>query len=174
MLILQLVLMAVTRVGSLATLSLNQLDGNPGGNAHIDGSFFFPELRTGGLGEPANSGFLGDFSAAGQITISFDVRVDSITDFIGNEIFRPFGVMLIDRDILGGSGPSGVFLKHSSWVPRSRTTGRHILSPSTILPLRICQLAGSGLVKRSRIPLSRSFPTVLRSRPFCPVLTNFD
>lgn len=85
--------------------------GNPGGNAHIDGVFFFPEIRTGGLGEPANPGFLGDFSNAGQITISFDVRVDSLTDFNGNQIFRPFGVMLLDRDIQGPNGPSGVFFE---------------------------------------------------------------
>ena len=87
--------------------------GNPGGNAHINqgGPFFFPEIRTGGIGEPVNPGFVGDFSGAGQVTISFDIRVDSITDFIGNEIFRPFGVMLIDRDIQGPSGPSGVFFE---------------------------------------------------------------
>ena len=87
--------------------------GNPGGNARINagGPFFFPSLRTGGIGEPANDNFLGDFSGAGQITIGFDVRVESLTDFIGNEIFRPLGIMLIDRDIQGGSGASGVFFE---------------------------------------------------------------
>lgn len=42
--------------------------GNPGGNAHINagGPFFFPEIRTGGIGEPSNASLIGDFS-------SFDV-----------------------------------------------------------------------------------------------------
>lgn len=85
--------------------------GNPGGNAHFFVQAFFPSLRTGGQGEPSNPAFLGDFSVFDTVTYGFDVRVDSITDFIGNEIARPFGIMLIDRDIQGPSGPSGVFFE---------------------------------------------------------------
>ncbi len=99
--------------GFIGNAVFESVGGNPGGNAHINqgGPFFFPEIRTGGLGEPSNPAFLGDFSAFNQVTIGFDVRVDSITDFIGNEIPRPFGIMLIDRDIMGPSGPSGVFFE---------------------------------------------------------------
>lgn len=85
--------------------------GNPGGNAHFDITTFFPSLRTGGIGEPANGDFLGDFSSFTDITISFDVKVDALTDFIGNDIVRPIGISLIDRDIQGPSGPSGVFFE---------------------------------------------------------------
>jgi len=85
--------------------------GNPGGAAHHDGTFFFNSLRTGGLGEPANAAFLGDYSLFNEITISFDIRVDSLTDFAGNQITRPIGISLIDRDIQGPSGPSGVFFE---------------------------------------------------------------
>lgn len=87
--------------------------GNPDGNAHINvgGPFFFPSLRTGGIDEPANSNFLGDFSGSNPVTFGFDIRVDSIQGFGGNEINRPFGIMLIDRDIQGPNGPSGVFFE---------------------------------------------------------------
>ena len=89
--------------------------GNPGGNAHFNDLLFFAEIRTGGMGEPANPAFLGDFSGFNSITFSFDVRVDSLTDFKGNSISRPFGVMLIDRDIQGANGPSGVFFETPFW-----------------------------------------------------------
>jgi hypothetical protein len=85
--------------------------GNPGGNAHHDGPFFFNELRTGGVAEPANPAFLGDFSPFSEVTFSFDIKVDSIGDFIGNQIVRPIGIRLTDRDIIGNSGPSGVFFE---------------------------------------------------------------
>lgn len=83
--------------------------GNPGGNAHFFLQAFFMDLRTGGLGEPSNPNFLGDFSSFDDVTFGFDVRVDSISDFNGNQIPREIGISLIDRDIQGPSGPSGVF-----------------------------------------------------------------
>jgi hypothetical protein len=83
--------------------------GNPDGNAHHFVTAFFPSLRTGGVNEPVNSSFIGDFSGFDQVTFALDIKVDSITDFIGNQIFRPVGIMLIDRDIQGPSGPSGVY-----------------------------------------------------------------
>jgi hypothetical protein len=87
--------------------------GNPDGTARTvpTSSIFFPSLRTGGVGEPTNIAFVGDFSSFTSVSFAFDVRVDSITDFIGNQIARPFGVMLIDRDIQGPDGPSGVFFE---------------------------------------------------------------
>jgi len=85
--------------------------GNPDGNAHLFLSTFFPSLRTGGIGEPANADFLGDYSAFGEVTFKMDVKVDSLTDFIGNPNFRPLGIALVDRDIMGPSGPSGVFFE---------------------------------------------------------------
>jgi hypothetical protein len=85
--------------------------GNPGGAARHDGKFFFNDLRTGALGEPANPAFLGDFSSFQSVTLSFDIKTNSLTDFIGNQIARPIGIALKDRDIMGGSGPSGVFFE---------------------------------------------------------------
>jgi hypothetical protein len=85
--------------------------GNPGGAARHLGLFFFNELRTGGIGEPANPAFLGDFSSAVSVTLSFDVKTNRLRDFIGNPIARPVGIALKDRDIMGGSGPSGVFFE---------------------------------------------------------------
>jgi hypothetical protein len=83
--------------------------GNPGGRAHHLNDSFFNELRTGGIGESANTAFLGDYSSFTNITFSFDIKTDSLTDFIGNQIVRSIGIKLIDRDIQGPSGPSGVF-----------------------------------------------------------------
>ncbi len=86
-------------------------DGNPGGAARHVSDLFFNDLRTGGVGEPANENFLGDFSSFTNIEFSFDVRTNMLDDFIGNPIARPVGIMLIDRDIQGPSGPSGVFFE---------------------------------------------------------------
>ncbi|MFK7960939.1 MAG: hypothetical protein AB8G96_10485 [Phycisphaerales bacterium] len=83
--------------------------GNPDGRAnHLAPDLFFNDLRTGGVGEPANDDLLGDYSALTDITFSFDIRVDTLRNFNG-PISREIGIMLIDRDIQGGSGPSGVF-----------------------------------------------------------------
>ena len=75
--------------------------GNPDGNAHHGpgGPFFFNELRTGGVAEPVNPNFVGDYSPFDDVTFSFDVKTDSLGDFIGNQIVRPVGIMLVDRDI---------------------------------------------------------------------------
>lgn len=85
--------------------------GNPGGVAHTDGLIEFPSLRTGSIGEPANPAFLGDYSGFTNVTFSVDVKTTSILDFFGSQTSRPFGVMLIDRDIQGTDGPSGVFFE---------------------------------------------------------------
>lgn len=86
-------------------------DGNPGGAARHVGDLFFNDLRTGGTGEPENPGFLGSYSAALSVTFSVDVRTNLLTDFIGNPIVRSIGISLEDRDIMGPSGPSGVFFE---------------------------------------------------------------
>ena len=83
--------------------------GNPGGNAHHDAAIFFNDLRTGGVGEPTNSSFLGDYSPFAEVTLGFDVKTSSLTDFIGNQIVRPIGIRLVNRDIQGPSGDAGVF-----------------------------------------------------------------
>ena len=83
--------------------------GNPDGRArHLAPDLFFNSLRTGGVGEPTNDDFLGDYSGLTDITFSFDIKVDTLESFVG-PIVRPIGVMFIDRDIQGGSGASGVF-----------------------------------------------------------------
>jgi hypothetical protein len=83
--------------------------GNPGGNAHHLGFLFWNEIRTGGIGEPANPAFLGDYSGFSEVSFGVDIKVDALTDFIGNPIIRPFGIKLIDRDVQGPDGPSGVW-----------------------------------------------------------------
>lgn len=86
--------------------------GNPDGRArHLAPDLFFTELRTGAIGEPSNPAFLGDYSGFTGITFSIDLRVDTLRDFIGNPITRSIGIKLIDRDIQGPSGSSGVFFE---------------------------------------------------------------
>ncbi len=85
--------------------------GNPDGRAHHLNDSFFNELRTGAIGEPSNDAFLGDYSPYNDITFSIDVKTDSLTDFIGNQIARPVGIKLIDRDIQGPSGASGIWFE---------------------------------------------------------------
>ena len=45
--------------------------GNPDGNAHHFLTAFFISLRTGGLGEPVNPNFLGDYSSFDQVSFGF-------------------------------------------------------------------------------------------------------
>jgi hypothetical protein len=85
--------------------------GNPGGVAHHEGDFFFNDLRTGGVGEPTNAAFLGDYSSYESVTFSFDLKTNYLNDFIGNPIARSVGIMLKDRDIEGPDGPSGLFIE---------------------------------------------------------------
>ena len=85
--------------------------GNPGGVAHHLAEIFFNDLRTGGVGEPANDGFLGDYSTYTSVTFSFDIKTNSLTDYMGNQIARSIGIALKDRDIEGPSGASGVFFE---------------------------------------------------------------
>jgi len=85
--------------------------GNPGGAARHTGDLFFNELRTGAEFEPANPDFLGDYSHFGSVTISVDVKTNMLDDFFGDPISRPVGVKLIDRDIMGPDGPSGVWFE---------------------------------------------------------------
>src|SRR5262245_53568867 len=82
--------------------------GNPDGNAHFFVENFGIELRTGGVGEPVNANFLGDYSSFGSITFSVDVKVNSLK-FGGRQISREIGVELIDNDIQGPDGGSGVY-----------------------------------------------------------------
>jgi len=86
-------------------------DGNPGGAARHLGEFFFNELRTGGLGEPVNEAFIRDYSMYSSVTFSFDIKTNSLTDYMGNQILRSVGIALKDRDNEGPSGPAGVFFE---------------------------------------------------------------
>lgn len=85
--------------------------GNPGGVAHHLVESFFNDLRTGAVGEPANEGFLGDYSTYSTVTFSFDIKTNSLTDYSGGQISRLIGIALKDRDIEGPSGASGVFFE---------------------------------------------------------------
>lgn len=103
-------------------------NGNPGGNAHFALETFGIELRTGGIGEPVNPAFIGDYSGFGKITFGFDVKVNALL-FDGRQISREIGISLIDRDIQGPDGPSGVFFlldyislaTHGDWTTLSVT-----------------------------------------------------
>ncbi|MCA9310358.1 MAG: hypothetical protein KDA21_04080 [Phycisphaerales bacterium] len=85
--------------------------GNPGGVAHTPDLIEFPSLRTGGVGEPANPGFLGDYSSFSSVTFGVDAKTVSMLDFIGNQTSRPLGVALINRNITGTDGPAGVYFQ---------------------------------------------------------------
>jgi uncharacterized protein (TIGR03382 family) len=102
--------------------------GNPLGNAHFLIENFGIELRTGGIGEPANPDFLGNYGLFRDITFGVDVKVNSLT-FGGNQIARELGIALIDRDVQGPDGASGVFFlldyisrdTHGDWTTLSVT-----------------------------------------------------
>lgn len=85
--------------------------GNPGGVAHTPDLIEFPSLRTGGVGEPANSNFLGDYSGFSSVTFGVDAKTVSLQDFIGNQTSRPLGVALINQNITGTDGPAGVYFQ---------------------------------------------------------------
>ena len=97
--------------GFIGNAYFEEEGGNPGGVARhlMDG--FFNDLRTGGVNEPANEGFLGDYSSYVSVTFSFDIKTVYLNDYAGNPIARPVGIALTDRDIEGNSGPSGVFFE---------------------------------------------------------------
>lgn len=100
--------------------------GNPLGNAHFLIENFGIELRTGGIGETSNPDFLGDYSAFGAVAFGVDVKVISLA-FGGSQIAREIGITLIDRDIQGPDGASGVFFlldyisraTHGDWTTLS-------------------------------------------------------
>ena len=105
--------------------------GNPDGNAHLFLQTFFPMLQTGGVGGPVNPSFIGDYSTFAEVTFRMDVRTTSITNFFGGEIERPLGIALVDRDVQGPSGSSGVFFEfaalsaaaQANWTELSVTIG---------------------------------------------------
>ncbi len=99
------------------------MGGNPGGNAHHSTAIFFNEIRTGGVGEPANANFLGDYSSFGQVTFSFDVKTDSLTDFLGNPILRSVGFRISNRNIQGPDGDSGVFFEADKFLGTNPNIG---------------------------------------------------
>jgi hypothetical protein len=102
--------------------------GNPGGNAFFLLETFGIELRTGGDFDPTNPAFIGDYSGFASITFSVDVKVNSIA-FFGSEVERVLGIKLMDHDIQGPDGASGVFFPlatissatHGDWTTLSVT-----------------------------------------------------
>lgn len=79
-------------------------DGNPGGNASLNSFVFFPSLGT-----TTNQAFLNDFSVYSEVTISFDLEVENLTDFNGNDLERPIGIQFVNDSFSGISGPAGVY-----------------------------------------------------------------
>lgn len=79
--------------------------GNPGGNAHNPNvDVFFPRLAT-----TTNPAFLGDYFIFSEVTISFDIQVENLSDFTGNQISRPIGIQFINEDTMGPNGAAGVY-----------------------------------------------------------------
>lgn len=141
--------------------------GNPGGAArHVTG-LFFNELRTGALSEPANAGFLGDYSSYTDVTFSVDVKTNMLDDFIGNPIARPVGVMLIDRDIQGPDGDSGVFFELGTlgvdFTPNWTTLSVTVSDPtSATLPAGWIGFGDTDLSTfEPKLPAGASFASVL-------------
>jgi hypothetical protein len=102
--------------------------GNPAGAAHFLIENVGIELRTGGVGEPINPRFIGDYSGFDSVTLGFDVIVESLA-FGGSEIAREIGVELLDHDVQGPDGPAGVYFlldylslaTHGDWTRLSVT-----------------------------------------------------
>lgn len=113
--------------------------GNPGGVAHHDALIFFNDLRTGAPGEPANPGFLGDYSSFASVLFSIDIKTNSLMDFIGNQIVRSVGISLKNENIQGPDGTAGVFFELGlvgvNFNPDWTTLSVTIVDPSsTTLP----------------------------------------
>ena len=143
--------------------------GNPGGVARTNGLIEFPSLRTGGVGEPANPAFLGDYSSFTDITFSVDAITYSLTDFIGNQSIRSIGVALINRDIVGTDGPAGVYFELGSIAqfinPDWTTYSTTIADPtSTTLP--------SGWIGFGSTNLSTFEPELPAGTTFADILSN--
>jgi hypothetical protein len=95
--------------GFIGNVFFEAAGGNPDGNArHLAPDLFFNSLRTGGLNEPANPNFLGDYSSYSSVTFGFDVRTDVLRNFNG-PISREIGIALRDRDLQGPNGDAGIF-----------------------------------------------------------------
>ena len=97
--------------GFVGNAFFEAVGGYPGGVAHTEGQIEFPSLRTGGSGNPVNPAFVGDFSPFTNITFGVDVKTVSMLDFFGTERSRPFGIALINENIVGSDGPSGVYFQ---------------------------------------------------------------
>ena len=68
-------------------------------------------MRTGAPSEPANAGFLGDYSPFAEVTLSVDVKTESLTNFFGFQIARSIGFKLWNRNIQGPDSDAGVFFE---------------------------------------------------------------
>ncbi len=140
--------------------------GNPGGVAHTPDLIEFPSLRTGANGEPANPGFLGDYSPYTNVTFGVDVKTIFIQDFDGNETSVPFGVMLINSNIQGTDGPAGVYFQfgnlsifdNPNWTSYSVT----IPDPtSTMLPTGWVGFGSSNQFFEPVLPAGVTFADIL-------------
>ena len=146
------------------------IGGNPDGRArHLSPDLFFNDLRTGAIGEPTNAAFLGDYSAFTDITLSFDMRVDTLRDELGNQITRSIGIKLIDRDIQGTSGSSGVFFE-LDLISESRQDGWTTLSVTIADPTQAALPAGwigfgeeNPITFEPVLPAGATFASVLAS-----------
>ena len=143
--------------------------GNPGCVARSVGTIEFPSLRTGGVGEPSNPAFLGDYSSFNNITFSVDAITYSLTDFIGNDSVRSIGVTLINRDIVGTDGPAGVYFELgaiASFInPEWTTYSTTIADPtSATLP--------SGWIGFGSTNLSTFEPQLPDGTTFADILSN--
>jgi hypothetical protein len=119
--------------GFVGNFNFEATGGNPGGNAHNPNvAVFFPSLRT-----TTNQAFLGDFSIYDEVTISFEIQVDNLSDFSGNQISRPIGIQFINEDFSGPNGFAGVYYDlgiYNSSLPDWTTFSVTFDPNSTTLP----------------------------------------
>ena len=96
--------------GFSGTATVDLENGNPYGNAHCTGSTMWLQLRTSNTGS-YNPEFLGDYSQYSSVTLSFDIKINSIDSCNGCNfpLTRNFLIGLIDTDHPGNSGPAAVY-----------------------------------------------------------------
>ena len=119
--------------GFVGNFLFESTGGNPGGNMHNPNvEVFFPSLRT-----TTNQAFLGDFSIYDEVTVSFELQVDNLSDFIGNQITRPIGIQFINEDFMGPNGAAGVYYDlgiYNSSIPDWSTYSVTFDPNATVLP----------------------------------------
>jgi hypothetical protein len=106
--------------------TVTHVGGNPGAMLHFDN---FYENFWMNVANTSNPNFIGDYTAKGPVTLSIDVRVNSIT-FFGQPVPRDLVLILHDYDEYNGNAPASVWFKLGT-LPSS-TNGQWLTFEATI------------------------------------------